>query len=413
MSVGFILLSILAGVFLGALLMFLRLNERWTQKKLAWLETNTSLKINNEQLEKELKNYKEKEHDKEELFKQLEEKSKMVFENIANKIFQSKTESYQKESEKSLNALLNPLKDKITNFEEKVQNCYEKEAKERFSLKEEIKKITKTNQDLTQALKGDIKTQGDWGEVVLTRILENSGLQEGKEFTVQGKGLNLKNEEGKLLKPDVIVHLPDKRHIIIDSKVSLTHYYKYTSSESKEERKQYEKQIVSSLSQHIDNLAKKSYNMAKEINTPDFVLMFIPLEGALSLALQTERKLFEQAWRQSIAIVSPITLFATLKTISTLWKIDDQNKNAQEIAIESGRLYDKFIGFLKNMKDLGKGLESAQTHYDEARKKLQEGRGNLISKAEKIKKLGANTTKNLAQDFINEENLSKSSLSKH
>ena len=382
-------------------------NEISKQKEMELTQRSSSLEAKNEGLQTELENqkthYEEKIQEREKHFKQLEEKTKVEIQNRTQKILQSTEEHFQKEAEKSLNILLNPFKEKIVAFEQTVQNCYEKESKERFSLTEEIKKIAKTNQSLTQALKGDIKVQGDWGEVVLKRILESSGLQEGREFTTQGKGFGLKNEEGKLLKPDVIVKLPDNHHIVIDSKVSLTHYHNYTASESEEERSQCVKHIVSSLSQHIDNLEKKSYPRAKGLNTPDFVLMFIPLEGVLSLAIQAEKKLFEQAWSQSIAIVSPITLFATLKTIHSLWKVNDQNKNAKEIAKQSGLLYDKFVGFANDMNEIGKGIQNAQDHYDKAFNKLQTGRGNIISKVEKIKKLGADTNKNLPKNFIIEE----------
>ena len=361
-------------------------------------------------LEEQKKHYEEKIQDKEEHFRQMKEiakeesenkekQFKQLFENIAQKNLQSKAEYYQKESEKSLNSLLSPLKEKITGFEKTVRECYNEEGKQRFSLKNEIEKIAETNQNLTQALKGNTKIQGDWGEVILERILENSGLQKGEGFTIQGKELGLKNKEGKSLKPDFVVHLPDDRDIIIDSKVSLTHYYNYISSQSEEEKNQCVKQIVDSLHQHIKNLSEKQYHKTN-LNTLDFVLMFIPIEAVLSLAIQEEKSLFEQALKKSIVIVSPITLHATLKTIHALWQIAKQNKNAKDIAKESGYLYNKFRGFLNSMIDLGKGLKNAQISYDKANNQLHTGQGNLIDKAEKIKKLGANTNKSLPEKFI-------------
>ena len=342
----------------------------------------------NERLQEKEKHYE----DREKYFKQL----KTEFENISNKILQTNTETFQKESEKSLGHLLNPLKEEMKKFEER----YDKESQQRVSLKEEISKIADKSENLTKALKGDTKAQGDWGEVVLENILKNSGLREGKDFIVQGKGLNLKSETGQNLRPDVMVNLPDNRWIVIDSKVSLTSYYNYTSAQTTEEKEACIKEIVKSLENHIDNLSSKNYHKASGLNasdfaTPDFTLMFLPLEGALSLAIQKERYLFNKAWGKSIAIVSPITLYSTLKIINTLWKIDSQNKNAREIAQESGKLYDKFVGFVNDMNSIGNDLEKAQKNHGNAFKKLKSGPGNLVNKAEKIKKLGAKTDKQL------------------
>jgi len=334
--------------------------------------------------------------EKEQELKQL----KIEFENIAQKILHLKAEHYQKESEKSISTLLNPLKERINIFEKKMQDCYEKEGKERHSLEKEIKAIADVAQNFTQVFQSNTKIQGDLGELVLRRVLESSGLREGTEFTVQGNKLNLKNETGGLLKPDVVVHLPDNRNIVIDSKVSLTHYRSYISAKSEEDRMKFVKQIIYSLSQHIDNLSKKEYHNAEGLRTPDFVLMFIPVEGAFSLAIKEEQKLFERAWKKSIAIVSPFTLYATLKTINYLWKIERQHKNAENIAIESGRLYDKFVGFLNDMDNLDKGLKGARDHYDKACNKLHLGQGNLVGKAEKIKQLGARADKSVPQKFL-------------
>ena len=411
-------------------------NQNYKQEEIKLRERSSSLQIKNEELEKELgkqnqlyekitqekekrfekelnsqkQNYEEKFHEKEKHFKQLENKLTEVFENKTQKILQSKTEHYKKEAKESLGTLLNPLKDKITDFEKTVRECYETEGKQRFSLKTEIENFIKstqnlnqTSQNLAQALKGDAKTQGIYGEIKLKRILELSGLQEGESFTDQGKGLGLKDDEGNFLKPDIIVHLPNSRDIVIDSKVSITHYLNYTSSNSEEEKKQYIKQIVKSISLHIETLSKKNYHRAKGLKNPlDFVLMFVPVEGALSLAFQEKENLFEEAFKKRIMIVSPSTLFSMLKIINTLWKIEAQNKNAKEIAKASGDLYDKFNGFLNDMNDIGKGLGKAQDYYDQAIKKLKTGRGNLISRAEKIKKLGAETDKKLPKTFQTE-----------
>jgi len=352
-------------------------------------------------LEEKEKLYK----DREEYFTQL----KKEFELISHKVLESKTENLQEESKKSLAPLLNPLKEEIKKFEER----YNKESNERFSLKNEIKNLTDRSDDLTKALKGDAKTQGDWGEVVLENILKNSGLREGKDFVVQGIGLKLKGSEGQNLKPDVVVNLPDDRWIVIDSKVSLTSYYNYTTAQTEEEKEKCVKQIVKSLENHIDNLSNKKYHKAEGVGSatmPDFTLMFLPLEGALSLAVQQERYLFNKAWEKSIAIVSPITLYSSLKIISSLWKIDSQNKNAREIAKESGKLYEKLVGFIDDMSNVSGALDKAQATHSKAFNKLKEGRGNLVGRAEKIKKLGAKTDKSLptsvkSYDLIEELNI--------
>lgn len=384
-----------AGLILGTTGLYL-----WLWPKITYYKEQ--IKSKEEHFQKEFENqkqyYEKTLKDKEEGVANL----KLVFENTAQKILQNKAEHYQKESEKSLGHILNPLKEKISTFEKMVQSHYETAGKERHSLREEIKRITDASKNLTQALKSDVKAQGDWGEVVLKRLLELAGLREGGEFTVQGKGMGLKSEEGKILKPDVIVHLPDKKNIIIDSKVSLTHYHNYIEATEEEDKQNHLKQLKNSFQNHIKDLSEKDYSRAmlsnsssKSLNSPDFVLMFVPLEGALSLTIQEDPKLFEQAWEKSIVIVSPITLYATLKTIGALWSMDKYNKNAQEIARQSGALYDKFAGFMESMQSIGKGLDNTQSNYDKALRQLKTGKGSLISRAEKIKGLGARTSKEI------------------
>lgn len=380
-------------------------NQNYRQKEKTWIERSSVLQTKNEQLEQKLKEqeliYKEKQHEKEKYFKQLIEKTSIDFKNIANETLQSKAEHYQKESEKSLNSLLNPLKEKISSFEKTVQENYGERKQQILSLKEEIKLITETGQQLSQALKGNTKVQGDWGEMILKRILENSGLQEGREFIIQGKGLGLKDENKKALKPDVIVKLPDNRDIIIDSKVSLIHYHNYLSEKSEDAKEQHVNQIVSSLNQHIKGLSEKHYYKAEGLkNSLEFVLMFVPLEGVLSLAFQKSiqegKNFFSEALDKGVMVVSPITLHATLKIIHTLWQIEKRNKNAEEIAKQSGEMYKKFKNFLEDMSDIGKGLGKAQNYYDKAIKKLNTGRGNLIRRAKKIEELrGTNKKESL------------------
>ena len=327
----------------------------------------------------------------------------MEFKNLAQSIFEKKTE----QSEKSLSALLNPLKERITDFKNQVADFYDKEGKQRHSLEMELKNLVEAHQKttsetarLSRALKGSVKVQGDWGEMVLERILKASGLKEGQEFTLQGKGLGMKTEEGDTLKPDVVIHLPDKRDIVIDSKVSLMDYYNYMKAETEEEKEVCVRHIMEALSKHIKNLSEKDYASSDKVNAPRFTFMFIPLEGVFALALSRDQSLFEKAWQQSIVIVTPTNLLATLKTVSSIWKMEKQNKNVRKIALESGKMYDKFVGFLEDMKSLEKGLETAHKSYHSAFNKLKSGSGNLISRAEKIKQLGAGSKKDLPSVFL-------------
>ena len=373
------------------------------QEKIINLEKNLSREVTQkETFLKELETQKQ-------FIENMREKLKLEFEKLARDIFSKETETYKKRSEESLSSLLNPLKEKISDFKKQVADFYEKEGKERHSLDAAVKSLVQAHQktteetaQLTQALKGSAKVQGDWGEIVLKRILEASGLNEGEEFTLQGKGLEMKTEEGNPLKPDVVVHLPDNRDIVIDSKVSLIHYYNYTEAKTEQEKEECIRQIISSLAQHIKNLSEKSYSGSDKLNTPDFTFMFIPLESVFSLALSRDQSLFEKAWKQSIIIVTPTNLLATLKTVSSIWKLEKQNKNVRQIAAESGKMYEKFIGFLHDMKDIEKGLNTARQSYDGALNKLKYGKGNLIGRAEKIKQLGARSEKELPLAFLSD-----------
>ena len=406
-------------------------NQNYRQKERDWIEQSASFK----NLEKELGNqknrYEDKIQEKEEYFKQLEkktkqelenqknhyedkiqerkghfkqleEKAKVFFKNTAHEIFSESTKSYREESTKNLSQILKPFKEDIEGFKESIQGF---ENKERF-LDETLKSFTDINSKmrddaikLTQALRGDAKTQGQWGEFVLENILEKSGLRKGEEFIIQGQGLGIKDEKGSFIKPDVIVKLPDNKHIIIDSKVSLTHY---TSSNGQEKKNGLLEKTVRSLNSHIDNLSSKKYQLSEGLKTPDFVLMFIPNEGAFALATQAQGDLFEKAWKQSIVIVSPTTLYATLRTIASLWKIERQNKNVEEIAKQGGLLYDKFVGFLEDMSKIDASLKTARTSYDSAVKKLDEGKGSLVRRVQNLKKLGARAQKAIPASFKSE-----------
>lgn len=336
------------------------------------------------------------------LIEEMRKKLHLEFESLSRRIFEKETETYKKQSEESLSALLNPLKEKITDFKKQMLDFYDREGKERHSLGvavkdllEAHKRTTEETAHLTRALKGNVKIQGDWGEMVLERILKASGLRQGEEFTLQGKGLKMKTEEGGRLKPDVVVHLPDNRDIVIDSKVSLTPYYRYMQAKTEREKEDCIRGMIHSLLQHIKDLAEKDYSASDRLRAPDFTFMFIPIEGVFFLALNQDQRIFEEAWARSIFIVTPTNLLAALKTVSSIWKLERQNKNVRQIASESGKMYDKFVGFLNDMKDIGKSLDSAQKNYDSALRKLQTGQGNLVNRAEKIKQLGASSKKEL------------------
>ncbi len=357
--------------------------------------------------ETEKKAYQEQiERNKEERAK-MEELMIGKFENLSHKIFDEKNEAFKRQSQESLGTLLNPLKEKLQHFEKKVEDSFGNQAKEQFSLKEQIKNIVDVNEkmrsqteDLTNALKGDNKAQGNWGEVILERILEDSGLRKDVDYSTQGGGMALRNDEGKLQKPDVIVNLPENKHVIIDSKVSLTHYERYFSETQEEQLTRHLKDFLGSVKKHITDLEERRYQTTEKLGTPDFVLMFIPIEAAYILAVQEDPEIQNYAWGKKVILVCPTTLFATLKTVASVWRLELQNKNAQEIAREGGLLYDKIEGFVTDMKKIGTQIGTVTTTYDAAMNKLHTGRGNILSKTEKLKELGAKTSKSLPADIL-------------
>jgi len=340
-------------------------------------------------------------------YKNLEEKLSdqgTEFKNIVNEILKEKSKEFTDQNKTNLQQILEPLKEKIKEFEKKVEDS-NKESIDRFAglrqqlgmLKDLNQQMSLDAQNLTKALKGDSKTQGDWGEIQLERILERSGLRKGEEYSVQE---SFTTEDGRK-RPDVIINLPEEKKIIIDSKVSLTHYERFVSAENEEEQNINLKSFIDSVKKHIKDLSSKEYQNLFESGSPDFVLMFIPIERAFGLAVQYGENIYVDAFDKNIVIVSPTTLLATLRTIASIWKQEHQNRNVKEIAKQSGRLYDKFVGFVEDLTDIGNRLDQAKNSYDNAKKKLSEGTGNLINRAEKIKKLGANTTKTLPASLDN------------
>ncbi|HZK69279.1 MAG TPA: DNA recombination protein RmuC, partial [Paludibacter sp.] len=319
----------------------------------------------------------------------LQKRLTTEFENIATKILKERSDEFSLSNNKHMAEILNPLKEKIQLFEKKVDETYDKELRDKISLREEVRKLTELNtrisqeaNNLTNALKGDVKKQGNWGEVILERVLERSGLTRGQEFE---REVVIEGADYSVQRPDVIIHLPDNKHIIIDSKVSLVAYERFISAETDEHRAMHLKEHVNSLRNHVKLLSEKNYQNAQNLNTPDFVLMFLPIEASFSVAVQGDSEIFSYAWERKIVIVSPTTLLATLRTISSIWKQENQTKNAQEIARLSGALYDKFIGFTEDMVKIKTNIDRTSSAYDDAVKKMKDGSGNIIRTAEKIK----------------------------
>jgi DNA recombination protein RmuC len=336
-------------------------------------------------------------------FERLQKQAASEFENIANRILKRNTEDFSELNHTKISELIQPLKEKIQNFEKKVEETYEKGLKDQTDLKAELKKLNELNNrisdeasNLTKALKGDVKQQGNWGEVILERILERSGLTEGQEFL---REVSAMNSDGKSIRPDVIINLPDKKHIIIDSKVSLVAYERYVNSDHQHDKDKFIKEHLLSIKNHVKELHDKHYSSSPQFNSPDFVLLFIPIESSFSIAVEQDQQLFNFAWENKVVIVCPSTLLATLRTIASIWQQENQTKNAIEIARQGGALYDKFVGFLEDLEKIGKNINALQHAYDDASKKLNSGSGNLIGRVEKLKELGASTLKKIPDKF--------------
>lgn len=339
-------------------------------------------------------------HTRAELSEQLREQ----FRGLANDVLDEKSRRFAETSRLGLAEILRPLQEKITGFEKKVDDVYSREARERFSLEKEIKNLQLLNArigedavNLTRALRGESKTQGAWGEFILSSILEASGLTDGREYETQQSFHEDPQESSGQTRlrsqPDVLVHLPDNRQVIIDAKVSLTAYERYCSTDDEAERKDALKLHVQSVRTHIRQLSDKQYQNLPKVHSLDFVLLFMPVEPAFSIALQHEPELFNHAFERNIVLVGPSTLLATLRTIHNIWRYEYQSRNAQEIARQAGALYDKFVGFAEDMDDLGRKLDAGQRSYESVMSKLRTGKGNLVGRAERLKSLGARTSK--------------------
>ena len=381
------------------------------------LETKSSLDKKHEELlelnktlartEQDNIHLKEKLEDQKKEIEKIQETFKIEFENLANKLLDDKSKKFLELNEKNIGDILKPLKEKIQDFEKKVEETHKEETRERISLKKELEHIVKLNQQvsedanrLTNALKGDSKIQGDWGEIQLELILEKAGLEKDIHYRKQE---SIKDEEGKNHRPDYIINLPDEKNLILDSKVSLTSYENYFNTEEDSQKLRHLKNHLISINKHIDELGKKSYQNLYKINPPDYVLMFVPIEPALSIAIKEDSRLFEKALDKNIVIVSISTLLATLRTISYIWKQENQKRNVYEIANESGKLYDKFVGFIEDLIGVGKKLDDAKNTYVGAMNKLVESprRGDtIVGRIERIKSLGVNPTKSIPKQIL-------------
>lgn len=328
------------------------------------------------------------------------EQMKLEFENLANKLFDDSL----KKSNQNINQVLTPFKEQLSLFGKRANEIFNEDTKQRSSLLTEIKNLKELNNqisqdaiNLTKALKGQNKLQGDWGEMILSSILEQTGLRKDLEYKVQ---TSFKDEQGKFLRPDVVVHLPSNKDIVIDSKLSLNSYIDYTNSEDEKDKKEALNRLINSITNHIKDLSTKKYENLSDLRSLDFVLMFIPIEGAFLLANQTNQNIFEIAFKNNIMLVSPSTLYITLRTIENIWRNERQNENAKEISRQAGDLYDKFVSFVDDMEAIGNNLNKSQDSYNKALNKLSLGRGNLISRAEKFLDLGVKPNKKISEKYL-------------
>ncbi len=362
-------------------------------------EKNTLLRESVSRLETQLAEERNQNQEKIQLLENAREKMSLEFKNLANEILEQKGRAFTDSNRQNIESILKPLQEKIQQFEKKVEDTYDRESKERFSLAKEIQNLQDLNLrisedaiNLTNALKGDSKAQGNWGEFVLERLLENSGLRKGSEYVIQK---SLRTSDGGNRQPDVIIHLPENKDVIVDSKVSLIAYERYYSEQDESKKATALKEHIQSIRNHIRDLSKKDYQNLHAVRSLDFVIMFLPVESAFALAVQNDQSLFTEAFDKNIALVGPTTLMATLRTIQNIWRYEHQNKNALEIAKGAGAMYDKFVSFTEDLEDIGKRLDQTQASYEQAHKKLTSGRGNLVGRVEKLKTLGARASKSL------------------
>ena len=380
--------------------------EKLETDKTDILDQLTNEKKRMSQAEESFKAQREKLVEQKQFVDESQQRFKIEFENVANKILKEKTAEFTEVNKLNLDTLLNPLKENIKSFEDKVDKVYKSESDERNVLKGTIDQMMLMNKtmsietlNLTKALKGDNKKQGNWGEMVLDKLLESSGLIAGVNYSKQK---SFTAEDGNRLQPDVIIFLPEEKHIVIDSKVSLVAYERLVSSDVEEDRDTLTKLHVNSIKTHINGLSGKNYHDLYDINTPEFVLLFVPIESSFAIAIQYDQDLFDFALKKRVVVVTPSTLMATLKTVAFMWKQEQQTKNAIDIATKAGQLYDKFVGFVTDLQKVGEHIDKSQKVYGDAMNKLSTGSGNLLGRVENLKKLGAVANKSLDAKFLEE-----------
>lgn len=364
-----------------------------------------SLAIQLSKKETDFENLWERNKEQKQEVEQLQEKFTKEFENLANKILEEKTVKFTEQNKENLKNILTPLQDRIQLFEKKVEDTHKESIDYHAALRQQIlglrdmnEQMSKETINLTKALKGDSKMQGNWGELVLERVLEKSGLEKDREYFVQQSHVT---EDGSRVFPDVIINLPDGKKMIVDSKVTLTAYERFINEEDDSLKSQFLKEHVISINRHVEQLGNKNYHDLYQMESPDFVLLFVPIESAFALALNEDTSLYNKAFEKNIVIVTPSTLLATLRTIDSMWANQKQQENALEIARQAGALYDKFEGFVQDLVKIGKKMDEAKVEYQGAMNKLVDGKGNLITSVEKLKKMGAKAKKSLPENIIN------------
>ncbi len=367
-----------------------------------------SLAIQLSKKEVDFDNLWERNKEQKEEVNQLQEKFTKEFENLANKILEEKTNKFTEQNKENLKNILSPLQERIHLFEKKVEDTHKESIDYHAALRQQILNLRETNEqmsketlNLTKALKGDTKMQGNWGELILEKVLEKSGLEKGREYEVQQSFVS---DEGNRVQPDVVINLPDGKKMIVDAKVSLTAYERYVNEDDETTRIQHLKEHVNSIKRHVEQLGSKNYHDLYQMESPDFVLLFIPMEPAFAIALNEDASLYNKAFEKNIVIVTPSTLLATLRTIDSMWTNQKQQENAYEIARQAGALYDKFEGFVNDLIKIGKKMDEAKTEYQGAMNKLVDGKGNLITSVEKLKKMGAKAKKALPESILNRAN---------
>ena len=367
------------------------------------LENNSKYRTNNARLLMKLESQERHNSSQKDMMTSHKKEIKEEFESLAKKVFEGNSQKFAEFSKENLDSMIKPLQTQISEFKKQVSDTYNSESQDRAIFKNEIQSLKELNEkiskdaiDLTNALKGESKQQGVWGEMVLEHVLEASGLRKGHEFE---REVSLKTDENETLRPDVVVHLPDNRDLIIDAKTSLVAYERYVNASNEEEKAEYLKAHLSSIRSHVKELSKKNYERLKEVNTLDFIFMFMPIEGALAVALEHDNSIYDNAFKNKILLVGPTTLLVAMRAVENVWKFERQNQNAQEIARRAGAMYDKFVGFSEDLMKISKQIDGIQGSFSAARSKLSSGKGNLVRQVEQIKELGAQTSKKIPKEL--------------